>query len=645
MFKPKATAVKPLTTLLGAFFEKAGIDLASEAYNGKTIANPQPKLVGQYEAALTQASYLSRLAYEENEVKLGGIQLLNTNPLIFNTGIFYIYGALSKSGKASVNKVAKYVGEGSVISKRSESGGIFGKEAHCHFQVLDYTGYNCGCPYPGERVLYLAFRGTSSVKDVFVDLRANPSSLKRLYESCQFADVEPTIPTSANSSTSINSGLQVQPNIIRLKDTFWNHYDEKGFASHDGFIKVVELIMQEICDEVRRYLTTYQLDRIVITGHSLGAAKATLVAMILASFKSAGVQLLQPVRLHCITYGGPKLFLDYSRNVFNDLLIAGHLTLDRVANRSDNVASYALGSLGTGVGALTAVGTAGLGAAAALVNPIIDPIPQYPIAPFSFYVHPGFMILKTETHTQSTTGRSRNISDIRTMFGGLDRKRGYFFNGLPTYVEYFNCFDSVADLTYDTYKIKILINHLGRVYTGQVLKNIKTFVGSITNISAVADLRKNEPVVEGATGTEVAAVAAPAEPQEFEGAQLGGALFSRKETKSYKDETVNQGPNHVVYMCDRNISSVVCHAGYVGVAYVGALRTMMKSFKLAPYTKFETSGNTLVMTSREIPASFATSPAAFNATGGTRKMKRRHRHRSHRRRSHRRRSRRHCSRR
>ncbi len=547
---PNSVSVKKLTTYLGTLFKEHGVDPSTLPYNGSTIdfssvPNFKPReIMGQYEAALTQATYMSRIAYNSNMQKLPAVQLINENPLVFNTGLSMIRRHLLTTYKSQNGfkvKSEPFIGNGTVLYDKKIS-----HETPCYLQVVDYKNMTANCPYPGKKVLYITFRGTLSLKSAFLtDANITSRAVTELLKQCSMDGISGTgafrhevYETAA--STSIKNKLRINP-----------------FGIHQGFILNLRGIIGDICTNVDSIASNESIDRIIITGHSLGAANATVASLILGGFKRAGVASLQKPTIHCISFGAPKLFLDYTRNVYNSLLDGGYITIDRVANRMKNLA----------VG-LTSMGVA------------IDLVPTIP----PNFVHPGYMIRKQEIKTQSRTGRSKNITDIREMFAGISPSREGLlggiksfseFNGLPTYPEFLRCFSSpdseyeklISYLpfgtlypipgkkqeTYDYTKGKV-----SRIFNGESIED--------TSESADEAAAKKAAAEEGAINA--AAAGAVAEEESSEGVvpeQTGGGPLKN----IYDKATSENGPNHVVYSCRKNISPFSCHLGYMGVSYGG----------------------------------------------------------------------------
>ncbi len=524
--------VKALTTYLGTLFEKEGIDITKLEYNGKSLENASnyKSIIGKYEAGLTQAAYFSRLSYELNPVITAMSQLTNYNPIVFNTALSLIRRKYSRyrTNNLQINNINEGIDKGSIYYIKK---GLI--ETPCYLQLLDYTNINENCPYAGERILYVAFRGTISLKSALTNAKATPASLTKLFTVSNFEGI---------------NGM----------DAFKNELERTNgamFSSHYGFIENLEPLIHNILNQIEIYLKDNKpINKIIITGHSLGGANATLFSMILAGFKKAGVSLLQNTSIHCITFGAPKLFSDYARNVFNNMLDNKILTLDRIANR---IGSILIGSVSAGVS--------------------MNLVPTIP----PNFVHPGYMILKTEIKTQSRTGRSKNISDIREMFGGI-ASSGYFsFNGLPTYPEFLSNFKQIASDNYSKLLTKQPLATLYSITSNSEYNNIKQLVQTVIGqVEDISPAQQQQEIIE-------ANIEQNSEIKVDETEQNGGG----PQTELYKKTTIERGSNHIVYNCQKNISHASCHMAYMGISFWGGLKNI--SLGRQPYSTININSNTI----------------------------------------------------
>lgn len=570
--------VKKLTTYLGTLLPS---DIYEQEYNGKSLVKSltdanYKKLVGQYEAVLTQASYMSRLAYEINPSIIGGLQLINFNPVVFNTGLSMIRKNFSRffpstasapsvnrmflkpDGTVSLPEGAAYIDNGVSIYRKA---GL--TETPVFVQCVDYRSMRSGCPIPGKKVLYISFRGTMSIKSGLTDVKGASKSIDSLCTTCTMEGV--------NGSVAID-------NYKKEAEKYRKTAAVNPFGAHYGFVENMIPVMNDVCKAVENMTADGSIDKIIITGHSLGGANATLAALVLAAFKKHGIKCLQKPAIHCITFGAPKLLTDFSRNVFNGLLDGGVLTLDRVANRAKNIAIAAL-----------SVGTA------------IDIVPTIP----GWFVHPGYMVLKTEIKTQSRTGRSKNITDIRQMFGGIEPGTGLFFtdfNGLPTYKEFLDCFTRIQGMDDATYKSNIMNLPLGTLYFGLKGKSYTDIKDMVTYILGKAPPDTNQAEEVAAAKAEEKTVPLPAadlsgeEGSPEQPQQVGGLLPGGPLTEQYKKDTVERGPNHVVYNCQKNLTIWSCHMAYLGVSYHGGFKNI--SHSKTPIEDFVVDGIKLTIKAR-----------------------------------------------
>ena len=414
-----------------------------------------------------------------------------------------------------------------------------------------------------EPTVFVAFRGTASFKTALKDANVVYKSLFDLYKynGKQLFVEEEKIPTTATSN--------------------W-------FAAHRGFVTGIEGLFSKIVDAVLELTKTYNAKSIHVTGHSLGGAFATLFAMGLAQYR-ATVDNSLPV-IQCVTFGAPKLFSDRARNVFNELLLNGNLQFARVVNRPRR-------SDMTGL--------------------TYDLVPLVP----GTADHAGFMPLKMEFKTQSRTGRTKQIREMREMFAGISQQtytgmmgmlsKAVAYNPLPTYHEYLQLFRDIQarSLTEEYYKGLLSTTVMGTVYLPTVISSaVSTPAKSViklldTHLSVTEDdiasytqARKKleEDALEESKQGEIvnpkAALSSSGEDVEPTGAtgegnsnatgsMSGGGVSKPSNTTTsytakYKAKTVEMMPNMVVYTCNKLLGGVLfaCHASYMGVSFTGALQ-------------------------------------------------------------------------
>lgn len=172
----------------------------------------------------------------------------------------------------------------------------------------------------------------------------------------------------------------------------------------------------------------------------------------------------------------------------------------------------------------------------------------------------------------------------KTMFSASEQ-----FNGIPTYPEFLACFD---DLLADNYKKLILTSPYGTVYStvtgtgilyrskgdiddfGKVAEFVanslkievtRIYNNTLADEEAVTQIKADEPRVE-----QSAAAAAG-------GGRSKARRTRRKQKKAdsytaeYKQLSMENGSNQVVYMPQYNISGISAHSAYCGVSFWGML--------------------------------------------------------------------------
>ena len=493
------------------------------------ITSPIAKdLVGRYEATITECCYFSRLNYENRGRKvIKMFSILDYSPLVFNKALSYL--TFSKSNDDRIEKSP----EGKVPSGYLLYDGV-------HDTPLSLSINNI----LGEKCLVVSFRGTISMRTVLKDLNMVFKNLFELFGNDLFAE----------------EFKEVQERGKAIVNPFGAH---RGFVT--GLINIYPIIIQRMKTLLEAHS---DIKRVFITGHSLGGAYANIFGLAIAQMRKKS--LLTMPDLHVITFGAPKTFTSYARNVFNKLLLEKHMTFDRITNRprfpDPTMMTY-------------------------------DPIPLIP----THMDHPGFSILNPEIKTQSRTGRTKHVSELRNELSGIKSKAGFFsklisrnYNPLPDYPEFFKNFKDSSLITADEYS-KLLNTtpggtiRIGMGPAGKLIDLIKTLFNAtpqeIQEVEKIVDKEmakevnelKEAPVeVPQEAVADVKAINAmvdkaysnAGEPTVTDVKQGGSA-----NSNTYKKQTVLEQPNHLVYSCSQITAPVPlagCHLGYMGIGWMGA---------------------------------------------------------------------------
>jgi len=610
--KKGPVVVKEPFTLLGAFLKTNGVQFPINEYDGKTVTFESPNyplkkerataVFGQYEAALTQACYFSRLIYSPNEVAAMTAQFVHYNPVVLNTALSIIRGNYSRI--FADQPTAKQLAMLSFNPKRSDTpivkvpnsirpenkDGLFlngrglADDTPCWLQYLDYSAKKTNVPYPEKRILYITFRGTLTLGGAIADANVASLGLENLLTLCTLGGMSGLDAFKEEVAAGKSEGSRGIAGVVATVATA-GLLSTNPFGAHQGFVRQMKNVMGAVCEALDKKFLKLPIDHIIVTGHSLGAANATLASLVLGGFKRAAnistnmlqFGCLRTATLHCITFGGPKLLTDYSRNVYNTLLTGGIMTLDRIANRA-SAAKQAFSSLSFVPG---------------------TSVDWVPLIPANFN-HPGFMPGKAQFYTQSKMGMSNNISDLRQMFAGITPPSslsfyGGTFNGIPLYKEFLDCFMRIDVIKKNSTKYDIntvyekIIGKTGTLGFWQK----SSFPGEYAAIKALVEQVLAQPVVEetkesveaetiadkAATTPPPAAVAAEkteaAEvPTAAEGdltaPQVGGDHTS--EYKLLRD--TKAGSNQITYSPQMVVSPVSAHLNYMGVGWNGAVKDL-----------------------------------------------------------------------
>jgi len=371
-----------------------------------------------------------------------------------------------------------------------------------HMNVYLYFHHNPISKFNSEKILFISFKGSSSIEDFKHDLK-----------SAAFPD---QLLSELNTQQTVNSNANN------------NKKNKPGKAGY-GFIKALKPSIQDICTKIKE-LESHQFERVIITGHSLGGALASLFGYYLKKYNPALIN----VPIHVVTFGACCVFDALGRNEFNAFLnIADEkpvFTLDRV--------------------------TANL-----------DPIIVLP----ADLDHPGFTLLRDEYKSYTKTGRTKEIGEIRDMLE-LKKKKTIDLTAddllsTENFVELFTNFDALkVNGVYDEklYKKKFKINFGTKAEEQYPILEIAMPDAKLKEIQELFNKIEKMKTLVGKI------------PKDKEPKQVGGLYNPLSKgsnaTKEYKKEAEIRMPNQIQYSCYAQLTMTFCHACYMGVSYVMVLR-------------------------------------------------------------------------
>ena len=493
----------------------------------------------QYEALLTQCSYLSRMAYCPADIFCRMTEHLDVLPYSFNDYLKSIEDIYDDLFKYKCSYDSKYIQTNpkfiekfnpyntnpfspsqqtaggptfntNNIKKKPKIGYFIQNEKKLNAYI--YLHHNKDSKFNNTQTLYISFKGSSNFNDFWHDLKSAVSKNISLSELNQNNPVIQENDGKAGKASSIFIDI-LKESITELYDKVKELYD-----------KVKELIKNSNQKNNLRL-------RIIITGHSLGGALAELFGYYLKKYKSK--EIACPI--HIITFGACCVFDAAGRNEFNKQLNISSpnvFTLDRITANGDPVV---------------------------LLPAHLD--------------HGGYTLLKSsinELKAFTKTWRTNEIGEIRKMLG-LEQgasKENYDGNELlvsKAFIELFKNSDHfIKNGMHDFNLYKKKYKNL----TPNFLKNKKLKIK--IKQEAMPNLREQ---IAGEPEPEL-------KPQSTE---------FRKNTKQYKEETLKKMPNQINYSCYKTISKGFCHGVYMGVSYMNVLRLRGDKEPVKNYILYKTA--------------------------------------------------------
>ena len=428
-----------------------------------------------------------------------------------------------------------------------------------HMNVYLYFHHNPKSEFNTKKTLFIAFKGSSSINDFIHDLKSAAKEdlfLSELNESPnKSGEFEMMEMSGGFNDPLINPGEQYDLNNTKFKQSNPNIQNKKTKPEQStaqsqnnkkkikpgkagwGFIHVLKPSIQDLCTKIEE-LKSNEFERVIITGHSLGGALASLFGYYLKKYNPNLVN----VPIHVVTFGACCVFDAPGRNEFNAFLNIKDkkkvFTLDRVTSNLDPVI---------------------------VLPPDLD--------------HPGFTLLRgvrEDYKSYTKTNRTKEIGEIRDMLGLKIEKTILTADDLLSTENFVKLFSNYKALkvngNYDEelYKKKFKINF------GTKAEEQYPILDRAMPDAKLSDVQKLFKTIETRKKNKLVNIP-ETDPKKQEGG-LHNPFSSNKRdsqkfaTNIYKKETKIRMPNQIQYSCYAQITMSFCHAAYLGVSYVMVLR-------------------------------------------------------------------------
>ena len=529
----------------------------------------------QYEALLTQCSYLSRMAYCPADIFCRMTEHLDITPNAFNDYIKAIEDIYEDLFKYKCSYDSKYIQENpkfiekfnqyntNSLSQQTAGGpttfntnkikkngpiGYFIQNKK-KLNVYLYLHHNKQSNFNNGPTLFISFKGSSNFKDFGHDLKSAVSKSKPLSElnngtekndakaSSVFIDILKENDTITNIFNKVIQLIQ-KNNLLKQENNLNNSLKQQSISEQEknnkNFLKKLEIPDKKI--------------RIIITGHSLGGALAELFGYYLKKYKSS--EITCPI--HIITFGACCVFNAAGRNEFNTLLnISGDkiFTLDRITVNADPVV---------------------------LLPAHLD--------------HGGYTLLKIDDNDAFTkTWRTNEIGKIREMLGLNEGslKKNVKFEKMKKMLKFK---EETSKENYDGNELLVSKEFI------ELFKNSNQFTKNDGEYNFELYKSKYKNITPNIFKKNINKRKIKQEAMPNLKKQIAGELKQepqstefRKNTKFYKEQTLKKMPNQINYSCYKTISKGFCHGVYMGVSYMNVLRLIGDKDPVKDYTLYKTA--------------------------------------------------------